>query len=131
MRTGRSWFVVGGLTTISWTLEALSCWAVGEAFGLGLDLGIYFGVCGAANLSMAAPSTSGGIGPYEYFAREVLGRFGVATALGTAYALVLHATILVPVAVVGLFLIWRQDLGLRTLTPDASEIADPAPGGAA
>lgn len=129
MKTGRSWVVVGGLTTLSWTLETLSCWAVGQAFGLGLDLGIYFGVCGAANLSMAAPSTSGGIGPYEYFAREVVGRFGVATALGTAYALVLHATMLVPVAVVGLFLIWRKDLGLSALTPDASEIAEPAAGG--
>lgn len=127
MRTGRAWFVVTGLTTLSWGLEALSCWAVGQAFGLGLDLGIYFGVCGAANLSMAAPSTSGGIGPYEYFAREVVGRFGVAAATGTAYALVLHATILVPVAIVGLFLVWRQDLGLRTLVPDADEITEETP----
>ena len=129
MRTGRAWVVVTSLTTLSWALEALSCWAVGEAFGLGLDIGIYFGVCGAANLSMAAPSTSGGIGPYEYFAREVVGRFGVPAATGTAYALVLHATILVPVAIIGLLLIWRQDLGLKTLTPDADEIAegDPEP----
>ena len=124
MRTARSWFVVGGLTTLSWSFEALSCWAVGQAFGLGLDVGIYFGVCGAANLSMAAPSTSGGIGPYEYFAREVVGRFGVASATGTAYALVLHATVLAPVAIVGLLLIWRQDLGLKTLVPDAHEISD-------
>jgi len=127
MRTGRSWFVVTGLTTISWSLEALCCWAVGQSFGLGLDVGIYFGVCGAANLSMAAPSTSGGIGPYEYFAREVVGRFGVASATGTAYALVLHATVLAPVAIVGLLLIWRQDLGLKTLVPDAGEISDEGP----
>ncbi len=126
MRTARSWVVVGGLTVASWSLEVLCCWAVGQAFGLGLPLGIYFGVCGAANLSMAAPSTSGGIGPYEYFAREVVGRFGVATATGTAYALVLHATVLVPVAVVGLLLVWRQDLGLRTLaTTDMGDVAEP------
>lgn len=135
MDTPRAWVTVTGLTTLSWTLEALSSWAVGEAFGLDLGIGIYFGVCGAANLSMAAPSTSGGIGPYEYFAREVLGAFGVAAATGTAYALVLHATILVPVAVVGLFLLWKQDLGLRTLAAtdmgdmdDVDGVAD-APGG--
>ncbi len=127
MRTGRSWFVVTSLTTISWSLEALGCWAVGQAFGLGLDVGIYFGVCGAANLSMAAPSTSGGIGPYEYFAREVVGRFGVGAATGTAYALVLHASVLVPVAIIGLLLIWRQDLGLKTLVPDAGEMSDEPP----
>jgi glycosyltransferase 2 family protein len=124
MRTGRAWVVVGGLTTLSWSLEALACWAVGEAFGLGLHPGIYFGVCGAANLSMAAPSTAGGIGPYEFFAREVVVRAGVATATGTAYAIVLHATVLIPVALVGLLLIWRQDLGLRTLRVDAEAIAD-------
>jgi len=125
MRTPRAWVTVTGLTTLSWTLEALSCWAVGEAFGLDLGIGIYFGVCGAANLSMAAPSTSGGIGPYEFFAREVLGRFGVPAATGTAYALVLHATILVPVAVVGLLLLWKQDLGIRTLADtDMGDVAD-------
>ncbi|MEX2373917.1 MAG: lysylphosphatidylglycerol synthase transmembrane domain-containing protein [Dehalococcoidia bacterium] len=131
MRTGRSWVVVGGLTTLSWGLEVLSCWAVGQAFGLDLPLGIYFGVAGAANLSMAAPSTSGGIGPYEYFAREVVMRFGVGAATGTAFALVLHATVLVPVALAGLVLVWRQDLGLRTLAAaDAAEIADGEPAGA-
>lgn len=127
MRTGRSWVVVTGLTTISWGFEALSCWAVGQAFGLNLDLGIYFGVCGAANLSMAAPSTSGGIGPYEYFAREVVMRFGVPAATGTAYALLLHMTMLVPVAIIGLLLVWRQDLGLKTLVPDVDEITDEEP----
>jgi len=122
MRTPRSWVVVGGLTTLSWTFEVLCCWAVGQAFGLDLPLGIYFGVCGAANLSMAAPSTSGGIGPYEYFAREVVVRFGVATATGTAYALVLHATVLLPVAVAGLLLVWWQGLGIRTLAQ--TELSD-------
>lgn len=125
MRTGRAWMVVSGLTVVSWSLEALSAWAVGQAFGLGLDAGIYFGVSGAANLSMAAPSTSGGIGPYEFFAREVVGRFGVGTATGTAFALVLHFTVLVPVAIVGLLLVWRQDLGLRSL---ASTDMDDLPG---
>ena len=126
MRTPRAWAVVTGLTTLSWGLEALSAWAVGQAFGLGLHPGIYFGVAGAANLSMAAPSTSGGIGPYEFFAREVVGRFGVATSTGTAYALVLHATVLIPVALVGIFLVWRQDLGFRTLAADAEDVAEGA-----
>lgn len=126
MRTARAWVTVTGLTVLSWSLEALSAWAVGQAFGLGLDAGIYFGVAGAANLSMAAPSTSGGIGPYEYFAREVVGRFGVGAATGTAFALVLHATVLVPVAIVGLLLIWRQDLGLRTLAD--TDMGDPTDG---
>ncbi len=127
MSTPRAWVVVTGLTTLSWSLEALSAWAVGQAFGLGLPVGIYFGVCGAANLSMAAPSTSGGIGPYEYFAREVVVRFGVPVATGTAYAIVLHLSVLLPVAVAGLVLLWVHGLGLRTLVVRADEVSDDGP----
>lgn len=127
MGTARAWVVVGGLTAVSWSFEALSAWAVGQAFGLDLHLGLYFGVVGAANLSIAAPSTSGGIGPYEYFAREVVVRFGVPVATGTAYALVLHASVLVPVAIVGLALLWVRGLGLRTLTASAEDVADGPP----
>ncbi|MDA1241162.1 MAG: lysylphosphatidylglycerol synthase transmembrane domain-containing protein [Chloroflexi bacterium] len=127
MSTPGAWVVVTGLTTLSWSLEALSAWAVGQAFGLGLPVGIYFGVCGAANLSMAAPSTSGGIGPYEYFAREVVVRFGVPVAAGTAYAIVLHLSVLLPVAVAGLVLLWVQGLGLRTLAVRVDDVADGRP----
>ncbi|MDA0300891.1 MAG: lysylphosphatidylglycerol synthase transmembrane domain-containing protein [Chloroflexi bacterium] len=129
MATTRAWGVVMSLTVLSWSLEALSAWAVGQAFGLGLHPGIYFGVCGAANLSMAAPSTSGGIGPYEYFAREVVVRAGVPVATGTAFAIVLHLSVLLPVAVAGLVLLWVHGLGLRTLAVRIDEVSDGPPEG--
>jgi uncharacterized protein (TIRG00374 family) len=100
----------------SWGLEAVAYWFVGEGFGLGLDPWLYLGVTGAANLSIAAPSTSGGIGPFEFFAREVLVVFGATSAVATAYALALHALILVPVVLAGLLLLWRNHLGVGVLT---------------
>ena len=112
----RTWGVVVALTSGSWALEAACYWMVGEAFGLGLSPWEYAGICAAANLAIAAPSTSGGIGPYEFFAREVAVALGVAGALATAYALVLHAVVLIPVALAGVVLLWREQLGLRTLT---------------
>ncbi|TAJ16531.1 MAG: flippase-like domain-containing protein [Dehalococcoidia bacterium] len=110
-----TWTRVFALTTGSWALEAACYWAVGEAFGLALSPWAYLGICGAANLAIAAPSTSGGIGPYEFFAREVTVALGVASGLATAYALVLHAVVLIPVALAGVVLLWREQLGLRTL----------------
>lgn len=112
----RTWALVLVLTALSWTLEAACYWAAGEAFGLGLAPWAYLGICAAANLAIAAPSTAGGIGPYEFFAREVAVALGVAGALATAYALVLHAVVLIPVALAGIALLWREHLGLRTLT---------------
>jgi len=112
----RGWSAVLLTTAASWGLEAMAYWFVGEAFGLGLDPWLYLGVAGAANLAIAAPSTSGGIGPFEFFAREVLVVFGATSAAATAYALALHALILVPVVISGLLLLWRNQLGVGTLT---------------
>ncbi len=111
----RPWLAVLGLTTFSWVAEAACYWAVGEAFGLGLAPWAYLGICAAANLAIAAPSTAGGIGPYEFFAREFAVALGVASGLATAYALVLHAVVLIPVALAGVALLWREQLGLRML----------------
>lgn len=115
VRGMRTWARVFALTLCSWALEAACYGTVGEAFGLTLSPWAYLGICGAANLAIAAPSTSGGIGPYEFFAREVTVALGVASSLATAYALVLHAVVLVPVALAGVVLLWREQLGLRTL----------------
>ena len=110
-----AWTLVLATTALSWGLEATAYWLVGEAFGLGLDPWLYLGVAGAANLAIAAPSTAGGIGPFEFFAREVLVVFGVATATGTAYSIALHALILVPVVLAGLALLWQRHLGPAVL----------------
>ena len=64
----------------------------------------------AANLAIAAPSTAGGIGPFEYFAREVAVVYGATVTAATAYALVLHAVLLGPVVLLALILVWRRHL---------------------
>ena len=115
------WSAVMAATVGTWGLEAVMYWLVGIGFGLDINPLLYLGVCGAANLAIAAPSTSGGIGPFEFFAREVLVAFGVATAVGTAYALVLHMLLLVPVVIVGLALLWHRHIGLRAVLRQAEE----------
>jgi uncharacterized protein (TIRG00374 family) len=127
LRGGRAWMTVAALSALTWVLEAAAYWLVGEGFGLGLAPWVYLAVCGAANLAIAVPSTAGGIGPFEFFARQVVVAFGVSSAAGTAYALVLHALILVPVVLIGLALLWRQHLGVRTVLRAAET---PVEGGA-
>ena len=112
---GRSWAVVTAATAATWGLEAAAYGLVGRAFGLGLDAPLYAGVTGAANLAIVAPSTAGGVGPFEFFAREAATVFGAATATATAYALALHALLIVPLVLLALLLLWRRGLGLRTL----------------
>lgn len=126
VRGRRAWAAVTAMTTLSWLLEAATYWLVGLAFGLELTPWLYLGVAGAANLAIAAPSTAGGVGPFEYFARTVLVVFGAGVASATAYALVLHALLIIPTTLAGLVLLWREQIGLGALRRQAEGDAVPA-----
>lgn len=115
VRERSAWAAVLGITIASWTVEAAMYWLVGIGFGLELSPLLFLGVCGAANLAIAVPSTSGGIGPFEFFAREVVVVFGVTTVAGTAYALALHALLLIPIVILGLMLLWQRHISFRSL----------------
>ncbi len=128
LRGPRDWWAAVWLTAASWGLEAASYWLIGLAFGLGLPAPIYLAIAGAANLAIAAPSTAGGIGPFEFFAREVAVAFGVSTADATAYALGLHALILVSVVLAGAALAWRLGLGITAIARAPREDTRPGNG---
>jgi uncharacterized protein (TIRG00374 family) len=121
------WALVAALTAASWSLEAAMYWLVGLGFGLDLDPLLYFGVCGAANLAIGVPSSSGGVGPFEYFAREVVVAFGATTAAATAYAIALHALLLIPVVLMGLALLWRRHIAVRSVLRPAVDPGARAP----
>ena len=124
VRGARAWSAIVAVTAASWAVEAVMYWLVGISFGLELDPLLYLGVCGAANLAIAVPSTSGGIGPFEYFAREVVVVFGAGVALGTAYAIALHALLLIPVVVLGLALLWQRQIGVRSVLRAPAAVAE-------
>jgi len=76
------------------------------------------------------PSTSGGIGPFEALAKETLVFVGVGTSAAAAYAVALHALLLLPVVVAGLIFLWVINLSLGealrhpdhpTLTPSVGQ----------
>ena len=109
--------VVGALVAslIAWGLEALMYWMVGQAFNLGLPFPVYLLVAAAANLLITAPSTAGGVGPFEWATKATLliwlptlgtlnGQDAEATAV--AFAAVLHALVIIPVSLVGLSALW-------------------------
>jgi uncharacterized membrane protein YbhN (UPF0104 family) len=87
-------------------------WLVGLAFGLDLDWTSYLVVTAAANASGFVAVSQGNVGPYEIITAEVVAGLGVARGTATAYAIVAHAVLLVPIVAAGLaFLGWHLAMG--------------------
>ncbi len=116
--------VIGALVAsfLAWGLEAVMYWMVGKAFGLGLPFVVYLLVAAGANLLITAPSTSGGVGPFEWATKAVLliwlptlGAVGpeAAEEAAIAYAATLHGLVLIPISILGLLFLWLFQLPLR------------------
>ena len=116
LRGAKPWAAVVAATAASWLLEATMYAIVGLAFHLDMPLAAYLAICGAANLAIVVPSSAGGVGIWEYVARQVAtATFALDVSAGTAFVLVLHALLLVPVVIAGLALLWRQHLGISSM----------------
>ncbi|MDA1127164.1 MAG: lysylphosphatidylglycerol synthase transmembrane domain-containing protein [Chloroflexi bacterium] len=70
-----------------------------------------------SNLATSIPSAIGGIGPFEVVAQKTLIALGVGGELALAYSGFVHLIALwLPVNLVGLALLWKNDLSLREIT---------------
>lgn len=111
-------FLAGLWTSgMAWGFESLTYYLVGEGFGLDQPFPVYLLIAAAANLIIAAPSTSGGVGPFEWATKSVLliflGRSSGNEELAIAYAASLHGLILVPITIVGLGFLWLYHVPVR------------------
>ena len=107
----RRLFLAGLWTTgVAWGFESLTYYLVGEGFGLDQPFPVYLLIAAAANLIIAVPSTSGGVGPFEWATKSVLliflGRESGNEEVAIAYAAALHGLILAPITIVGLGFLW-------------------------
>lgn len=143
LRSPRTLGLVTGATTATWLLEAVSYLLMARAFDIHEGYLVFVVTAAAANLAISVPSSQGGIGPFEFFAREVMVLTGVSAGVATAYAIALHAVLLLPVIVAGLIIVAVTDVTLpaalgRELLPEddtdgaagqPSPAPAPAPGG--
>lgn len=108
-----------GVTSLS-----VACWLaelgiyVFMMLSVGFDSGIWSLTAGmvVANLATVLPSSPGYVGTFDLLLQHLLtDTFDVDAATAGAYTLLTHAVLLVPVVVVGLVLLSREDLSWRGL----------------
>jgi uncharacterized membrane protein YbhN (UPF0104 family) len=88
---------------------------VALAFDLHLDFATLLLVVGAVNLAGLIPASPGQLGVFEFFVVVVLTSTGTPEPQATAYALVVHLVIWLPVTLVGFILLARYGLGWNAL----------------
>ncbi len=113
------WFVISNAV---WAGEALVYILVAAAMDVDTPIVVLFVAVAASNLATAVPSSSGGIGPFELLAKETLVRAGVGAGLATAYAVVIHATLWVPVTIAGAILLILEGVPLREVLRPTSGV---------
>ena len=115
-------FSIISLSIIIWILEIAVFYMVGMAFGflelypeyfkMAMLMGILTAV---ANIVSSVPAVPGGIGMFELVSRELLLIFrglNLNRSLASGYVSILHATLMIPVTILGQFLLWKDSLSL-------------------
>ena len=102
-------------TSASWALEFAMYWVVARAFHIDESFLTLAFVGASANLALSIPSSQGGVGPFQWVAKEALLKFGVATNMAAAYALALHVLLVVPVTLAGVVVFWLLVPARRSL----------------
>ncbi len=96
---------------LTWGVEAGTYWLVMFAFGLELNYAVALLLVGAVNLAGLIPASPGQVGVNEFVVISILTALGIAAPLATAYAVVVHLTIWLPVTFAGFILLLKQGLG--------------------
>ncbi len=117
------------MSGVSWGLEATMYYMVGLAFGLDVGFHYYLLVTAAANLAISVLASQGGIGPFELVTRETMIAAGVVKSMAVAYAIGLHALVLLPVIAVGLYFLGTMGVSVGEMfkrsggTPQSGTLA--------
>ena len=105
-----------GLSLLAWFVEAGMYVVIMYGFEVPGGLAAAFLGAGAANLATLIPAGPGYAGTFDLALQRVLTEaFLAPEANATAYTFVVHLVLVVPVVLLGLFFLWREDLSLSDL----------------
>lgn len=93
------------LSMIAWGVEAGTYYLMALAMGLQMNFLLVCLIMAVANFAIMAPSTSGGVGPFEFFAVGVMLIFQYTKEQAVSYVLLIHAMILLPIIALGIIFV--------------------------
>ena len=97
---------------VSWLIEALFYYIL--AIALGANPPFYASpiVLAVVNLAMMIPASPAGVGTFEYFCVKTSLPFLGSKSLAATYAILVHVAWFLPITVMGLYYLWKENLSL-------------------
>lgn len=102
--------IVFGLSLFAWTVEAYTYWLLGYAMNIQINFLLVCLIMAVANFAIMVPSTSGGVGPFEFFGVAIMLLFAYPKEQAAAYVFIVHAMILFPIIILGLIFMFTEGL---------------------
>jgi glycosyltransferase 2 family protein len=99
-------------TVVVWFIPAFAAWIMLRAVGLELPFVAGWTILVFVGLGISLPSAPGYVGVFHLAARLALEVFGVPREPATAYAILFHATQIVPITVAGWLFLLREHMSL-------------------
>jgi uncharacterized membrane protein YbhN (UPF0104 family) len=103
---------LAGWTALVWLMPATAAWAMLRAVHLDLPFGAGWTVLAFVGVGISVPSAPGYIGVFHAAATAALELFGVSRSAALAYAVLYHASALLPITVVGWLFLLREHVSL-------------------
>lgn len=111
LRSARNVLMIFLSSVVIWLLETVKYWFVMHAFDFEVSFFALMLMNGIVNLATTLPSAPGYIGTFDGPGIAVLVLYGVEQAMATAYTLVLHAALWLPVTLLGAIYMLQVGLG--------------------
>lgn len=111
LRSFRNVVMIFFTSVIIWLFETLKYWFVMHAFPFEVSFFALMLMNGVVNLMTTIPSAPGYVGTFDTPGINVLTLYNVARPVATAYTLVLHAALWLPITLLGAFYMLREGLG--------------------
>jgi uncharacterized protein (TIRG00374 family) len=104
------------LTSVAiWLTETTKYWFVMHAFPFTVSFPVLMLMTAVVNLFTTIPSAPGYVGTFDAPGIQVLRSFGVGVSTATAYTIVLHVALWLPVTLLGLFYMSQASLRWRDI----------------
>ncbi len=120
LRSPRDLFMVLLTSILIWLLETVKYWFLMHAFPFEVSFFALMLMNGVVNLATTLPSAPGYIGTFDAPGIAVLVAYGVNQAVATAYTLVLHAALWLPITLLGIYYMVREGISWRTVQAEAA-----------